>query len=304
MNHYPKHAGDYIRDTVGLSMLEDGAYTRLLDQYYVTERALPLERQKLYRMARAASGAERKAVDAVIAQFFVLLEDGYHQRRADRELAEIYKRSESARTSAQRRWSERNANAMRTHVPTQCVDGCDGDAKSMLPITQHPTPNTQEATHPHPSGSDATQGNVKPSATPPAKRPRGNGRGERPDGARAPARPPSGETWDAYSAAYLARYGTPPARNATVNGQIANLVARLGALEAPQVAAWYVGVNTRRYVERQHPVGLLLHDAEGLRTGWATRRIVTETEARQADRTQATGNVFGKLIEEAKAANA
>jgi uncharacterized protein YdaU (DUF1376 family) len=63
MNHYPKHVGDYIRDTVGLSMLEEGAYTRMLDQYYAAERPLPLDRALVYRLARAKSVGERKAVD-------------------------------------------------------------------------------------------------------------------------------------------------------------------------------------------------------------------------------------------------
>ncbi|MCW0014574.1 YdaU family protein, partial [Burkholderia pseudomallei] len=36
MNFWNRHIGDLIRDTVSLSMLEDGAYNRLLDQYYQT----------------------------------------------------------------------------------------------------------------------------------------------------------------------------------------------------------------------------------------------------------------------------
>lgn len=137
MNNYPRHVGDYIRDTVGLSMLEEGAYTRLLDQYYARELPLPREKAQLYRLARATTAAERKAVDAVIAQFFLPSPDGHRQSRADRELAKWYERSESARQSAQRRWSERNAkadaNAMRTHMPTDS----EGNA------TQYPVPNTQ-----------------------------------------------------------------------------------------------------------------------------------------------------------------
>ena len=50
-----------------------------------------------------------------------------------------------------------------------------------------------------------------------------------------------------------------------------------------------------------HTVGLLLADAEKLRTEWATKTTVTQTQARQADKTQARGNVFNKLIEEARA---
>ena len=70
--------------------------------------------------------------------------------------------------------------------------------------------------------------------------------------------------------------------------------------EAPAIAAFYVRSNKALYVRDKHPVGWLLKDAETLRTEWATGRQGTDTEARQADRTQATGNVFTKLIQEAK----
>ena len=49
--------------------------------------------------------------------------------------------------------------------------------------------------------------------------------------------------------------------------------------EAPSVAAWYVRHNRRMYVEAKHPTDLLVRDAEGLRTEWATNRQVTSHEA-------------------------
>jgi hypothetical protein len=130
-----------------------------------------------------------------------------------------------------------------------------------------------------------------------------------PDAARSVARkrrgngedynPKTSETWEAYRSAYLNRYGTDPVRNAMVNAQIANFVNRIGAKEAPRVAEFYLSHSKAFYVAKKHSAGLLLADAEGLRTEWATGRQVTDTEARQADRTAATGNVFKQLIEEA-----
>lgn len=110
----------------------------------------------------------------------------------------------------------------------------------------------------------------------------------------------STETWSVYSTAYLGRYGTEPVRNATVNGQLSNFVKRLGALEAPAVAAWYVSHNGRYYVQNCHPVSAMLKDAEKLRTEWATRRQVTAAEAMQADKTQTNLNSFAPMIEEAR----
>ncbi|CAG2152608.1 hypothetical protein LMG19282_04231 [Cupriavidus campinensis] len=94
MNYYERHIGDYIRDTVGLSMLEDGAYSRLLDQLYQTEKPLPLDRKEVYRMARATSPAERKAVDYVVGKFFEKGDDGFIQKRAMEILAEYWDRPE------------------------------------------------------------------------------------------------------------------------------------------------------------------------------------------------------------------
>lgn len=90
--------------------------------------------------------------------------------------------------------------------------------------------------------------------------------------AKEPA--PTAETWVAYRSAYVGRYGVEPVRNATVNGQLAQIVARLGVEEAPQVASFYVGHGDAFYTRSGHSVGLLLKDAEKLRMEWLTGRNV------------------------------
>ena len=84
-----------------------------------------------------------------------------------------------------------------------------------------------------------------------------------------------------------------------MNSVLAQLVKRLGK-DAPNVAAFYVGHQRHAYVVGKHPVDFLLRDAEGLATQWKTGRSTTETEARQADSTAATGNAFAPLFEEAR----
>jgi hypothetical protein len=74
---------------------------------------------------------------------------------------------------------------------------------------------------------------------------------------------------------------------ATAGLVLAQVVDRLGANEAPHVAAWYVGSNRALYVSSKHCAELLSRDCEGLRTEWATRTRMTDTEARQADQHQA-----------------
>lgn len=149
MNHYPRHVGDYLRDTVGLTMLEDGAYTRLLDQYYSRGGPLPADSAVIYRMARAHSRHEKAAVDSVLRQFFVLKGGVFCNKRCDLELSEQALRSASARESAKQKWLKKHmqddanahANAMRTQ--------CDGNAESMLASNQKPvTSNQRDIKHP------------------------------------------------------------------------------------------------------------------------------------------------------------
>lgn len=111
------------------------------------------------------------------------------------------------------------------------------------------------------------------------------------------------ETWHAYAGAYQTRYGVPPTRNKTVNGQLAKFLERVPLTEAPDIAAFFVQSNRGLYVSAKHPVTLLLRDAEALRTEWLTGHQGTETEARLRDRTGATAAVFGEILKEAKEAH-
>ncbi|WP_454751674.1 hypothetical protein [Cupriavidus necator] len=111
---------------------------------------------------------------------------------------------------------------------------------------------------------------------------------------------PTADTWNAYASAYRQQYSVEPVRNATVNGQLANFVKRLGADEAPAVAAFYVWHNNRYYAQQMHSVAAMVKDAEKLRTEWATGNRMTATIADQVDKTQTNGDVFGKLIREAQ----
>lgn len=143
-----------------------------------------------------------------------------------------------------------------------------------------------------------------PSFKPPIKQNRSD-EGKKPpiDGDEKKVASLSGETWNAYSNAYERRYKTKPVRNATVNAQMAGFVKRLGADEAPAVAAFYVAHNNRFYVQTMHSTGTMLKDAEKLRTEWATSTRITETQAREADRLQSSGDMWSRLIEQAEVAN-
>ena len=87
MNYFELHVGDYDAATAHLSMLEDAAYGRMLRVYYRTEAPLPREVKQVCRLVRAQSKPERDAVEQVLQEFFELADDGWHQARADAEIA-------------------------------------------------------------------------------------------------------------------------------------------------------------------------------------------------------------------------
>jgi hypothetical protein len=107
--------------------------------------------------------------------------------------------------------------------------------------------------------------------------------------------------FDSYAVAYQARYKAPPVSNVKVRSQFAQLIDRIGAEEAPHVAAWFVSHNNSYYVGRGHSIDCLLKDAEKLRTEWATGRQLTQTQATQADKTQTNFSAFAPLFAEAQA---
>lgn len=100
MNWYPRYYGDYMRDTGHLSLAEDGAYGRLLDHYYATGKPLPANAEQVHRICRAVAPAEQDAVKVVLAGFFTLESDGYHNHRADREISKLHTISDLRRDAA------------------------------------------------------------------------------------------------------------------------------------------------------------------------------------------------------------
>ena len=129
--------------------------------------------------------------------------------------------------------------------------------------------------------------NPNPSSTPRKKR----------DEKKTPLQIACRQTWESYSNAYFNRHGTEPTGNKTIYSQIKAFVVRIGFEESPFVAAFYVSHNERFYVQKMHPVGMLLKDAEGLRTQWATGRGMTATRADQIDKSQANASCATEAME-------
>ena len=114
MIFYKHFIGDYQRKTNRLSILEDGVYRRLLDEYYANELPLPLEKDECFRLVRAIKPAERKAVLKILLRYFVKTPDGYIQERADEEIVEFKGKSQEGFTlSKEKMGCERTCERIR-----------------------------------------------------------------------------------------------------------------------------------------------------------------------------------------------
>jgi uncharacterized protein YdaU (DUF1376 family) len=141
MNYYEHHIGDYAEATAHLSCLEDGVYSRMIRKYYAQEKPLPADIKAVQRLIGARTKDEREAVETILAEFFELQGDGWHNARCDAEVARYQDKQAKAKRSAEARWSKApsqsvgNANAspdaMRTHS--------EGNAHQ-TPDTKHHTP--------------------------------------------------------------------------------------------------------------------------------------------------------------------
>lgn len=86
MNYYRRYSGDYLRDTARLNLTEHGAYTLLMDYYYSDEKPLPVDHGELFLMVRAMRPEDQAAVEKVLSIYFTKRQDGYHQKRIDKEI--------------------------------------------------------------------------------------------------------------------------------------------------------------------------------------------------------------------------
>jgi uncharacterized protein YdaU (DUF1376 family) len=145
VNYYPHHIGDYAKDTAHLSMIEDGAYRRLIDLYYSTEAPLTSDMTKLYRLVRAFTKQDRKAVSDMLNEFFTLTDAGYTQRRCDAEILRMQAKSDKARASVEKRWTNERNTRTDTNVSTnEHTNVLPTQYEGNTPNSQEPITNNQE----------------------------------------------------------------------------------------------------------------------------------------------------------------
>jgi len=102
MHYYQFHIGDYISHTRHLSLMEDLAYRRLLDFYFLHEQ--PIKHRDVARQIGMRDHEED--VMTVLNEFFISTEDGFVSPRADKEIQQYKEFSEAGKRGAAKRWAK------------------------------------------------------------------------------------------------------------------------------------------------------------------------------------------------------
>lgn len=130
MHYFQFNIGDYASHTRHLSLMEDLAYRRMLDTYYLREEPLPESAKDVARLIGMRD--QISEVEQVLADFFTLTDDGWAHDRADAEIQHFreksIKASNAGKASAARRSNRRLTDVEQT--PNQPI------TKNQEPITK------------------------------------------------------------------------------------------------------------------------------------------------------------------------
>ena len=114
MHYYQFHIGDYKSHTSHLSVIEDIAYRRLLDFYYLHEK--PIRQQNIAR--QIGMREHEQEVLSVLDEFFLSTVDGFVSPRANKEIenyhSKIEQASKAGKASAERRFNARSTDVQPT----------------------------------------------------------------------------------------------------------------------------------------------------------------------------------------------
>ena len=139
--YQPFFWGDYFRDTGDLSLVEHGAYLKLIGTYWSTGRPIPSDAVRMRRACGAVSDEEAAAALFVLQTYFHQEGDVWRHRRIERDLAEHAHRAELASTAAKKaaeaRWSPSKEDADSSSKRMRSASVSDGNHSTPL----HSIPN-------------------------------------------------------------------------------------------------------------------------------------------------------------------
>lgn len=97
MHYYKFEIATWHLHTSHLSLIEEAVYFRLINFYYDTETPIPKETQSVIRRLRLTEYAD--IVASILAEFFVLQDDGWHQKHCDQKIIEYHGKAKINKTN-------------------------------------------------------------------------------------------------------------------------------------------------------------------------------------------------------------
>ena len=133
MHYYQFNIGDYASHTRHLNVVEDCAYRRLLDFYYLHEKPI-----KQHDIARQINMIEHEQeVLSVLNEFFLSSEDGFVSPRANKEIehfhSKITQASKAGKASAERRLNGRSTDVQPTNNHKPITNNQEPKKKAIAP---------------------------------------------------------------------------------------------------------------------------------------------------------------------------
>lgn len=168
---YARSPADYLVDTVGLTMLEHGAYTLLLDRYY-HDGFLPSDVQRLFNMCSTCVQQDKEAMQRVIDRYFIVDGEFLKQKRVEEELektrALVGKKSTAGKASAASRGLKKKNNptgveqkATHNNTPQDITRHSAGPSGPRSAGAEHPAPSLPNALENPPTVNSITSDPVK-----------------------------------------------------------------------------------------------------------------------------------------------
>lgn len=162
---YAWFPGDYARVTAHLSMIEDAAYRRLLDAYYMSGK-VSANAEILMRVCRAITADEQAAVKKIAAEFFEVRNGYLFNEKVEHELTRSRAIAEKRRDAGKRGAAKTNGNKSANAAANAGANAGASDAANM------PASNRQTTQQPIPTYSVSKDTGAaapfSPSATVPA----------------------------------------------------------------------------------------------------------------------------------------
>ena len=124
----------WVMGTIAMSFEEQGLYMRMLCFQWSNGPSNALA------YANACGLASPEHINRILSSKFICIDGKYHNERLEEERSKQTDRSKKAKDSANRRWNQKNeqrnnANAMPTHMQTQCEGNTRSDANAMHSVS-------------------------------------------------------------------------------------------------------------------------------------------------------------------------